>query len=272
MALAPDGVAYVANSAFVFPSVIEIPVGGGRGIDLAGGTSSGSEDGVGAKARFASPQGITVDPSGNIFIVDGISGGISPANNNVRKITPAGAVTTFAGLAPQGSDDAVGNQAQFFHPRGVAVDRASGLLYVADATNNTIRRIKRSGLVRTIAGKVRTEGDKDGKGSKARFNFPGIMTVDLEGNVIVCDVLNDLVRKVTPDGVVTTLVEHIDCGGVAVDLAGTVWIANFGEHTIDFIDGTGELHCLCGENGPNRERRWRRHRSAFQLPVWDRIR
>ena len=120
---------------------------------------------------------------------------------------------------------------------------------VVTATNNTIRRIKRSGLVRTIAGKVRTEGDKDGKRSKARFNFPGIMTVDLEGNVIVCDVLNNLVRKVTPDGVVTTLVEHIDSDGVAVDSGGTVWIANFGKHTIDFIDATGQLNVFAGKTG-----------------------
>ena len=249
VALALTGEGYVANAAAVFPSIFKIPVGGGPAVVIAGGTSSGSEDGAGEKALFAYPRGITVDPSGNIFIVDGVDGGITPANNNVRKITPAGVVTTFAGLAPQGSDDAVGNQAQFYHPRGVAVDRASGLLYVADATNNTIRRIKRSGLVRTIAGKVRTEGDKDGKRSKARFNFPGIMTVDLEGNVIVCDVLNNLVRKVTPDGVVTTLVEHIDSDGVAVDSGGTVWIANFGKHTIDFIDATGQLNVFAGKTG-----------------------
>jgi len=254
VAIAPNGVGYVANSALVTSSIIQIPAGGAHSEDLAGGTSSGSEDGVGAKAMFKNPQGITVDPSGNIVIVDGIDGGITLANNNVRKITPAGVVTTFAGLAPQGSDDAVGNQAQFYHPRGVAVDRASGLLYVADATNNTIRRIKRSGLVRTIAGKVRTEGDKDGTRNKARFNFPGIMTVDLEGNVIVCDVLNDRVRKVTPDGVVTTLVEHIDAGGVAVDSAGTIWIANFDAHTIDFIDATGQLIVFAGKTGqPGRD-------------------
>jgi sugar lactone lactonase YvrE len=249
VAMAPNGVGYVANSALAISSIIQIPAGGGDSEDLAGGTSSGSEDGVGAQAMFRNPQGITVDPSGNIFIVDGIDGGITPANNNVRKITPAGVVTTFAGLAPQGSDDAVGNQAQFDHPRGVAVDRASGLLYVSDASNNTIRRIKRSGLVRTIAGKVRATGDKDGKRNHARFNFPGIMTVDLDGNVLVCDVLNDLVRKVTPDGVVTTLLEDINCGGLAVDSAGTIWIANFGENTIDFIDGTGQLTVFAGKTG-----------------------
>jgi sugar lactone lactonase YvrE len=254
VAIAPNGEGYVANAATVFPSIFKIPAGGGPAAVIAGGTSSGSEDGAGEKALFAYPQGITVDPSGNIFIVDGISGGFSPANNNVRKITPAEVVTTFAGLAPQGSDDAVGNQAQFFHPRGVAVDRASGLIYVADATNNTIRRINRGGLVRTLAGKVRTEGDKDGKRGKARFDFPGIMTVDGEGTVIVSDVLNNLVRKVTPDGVVTTLVEHIDSGGVAVDSAGTVWIANFGNHTIDFIDATGQLTVFAGKTGqPGRD-------------------
>jgi len=249
VAIAPGGVGYVANSALVTSSIIQIPAGGGQSKDLAGGASSGSEDGVGAKAMFTNPQGITVDPSGNIFIVDGISGGIIAANNNVRKITPAGVVTTFAGLAQEGSDDAVGNQAQFFHPRGVAVDRASSIIYIADASNNTIRRMSRGLRVQTVAGKARLAGDKDGRRGKARFNFPGIMTVDGEGNVLVCDVLNDLVRKVTPDGAVTTLLEGIDCGGLAVDSAGTVWIANFGEHTIDFIDANGQLIVFAGKTG-----------------------
>ncbi len=246
--IAPDGVGYVANSALVTSSVIQIPAGGGPSADLAGGVNSGSEDGVGEKAMFVFPQGITVNPSGDIYTVDGVDGGIVPANNNIRKITPAGAVTTFAGLAPQGSDDAVGNQAQFYHPRGVAVDRANKIIYVADASNNTIRRINRGGLVRTLAGKVRAEGDKDGRRGKARFDFPGIMTVDGDGSVLVSDVLNDLVRKVTPDGVVTTLAET-DSGGLAVDSAGTVWIATFGDQTIDFIDATGKLTVFAGKTG-----------------------
>ncbi len=247
--IAPDGVGYVANSALIYSSVIQIPAGGGPNENLAGGTSSGSEDGAGEEAMFRFPQGITVNPSGDIYIVDGEDGGITPANNNLRKITPAGVVTTFAGLAPEGSDDAVGNQAQFYHPRGVAVDHAKGILYAADASNNTIRRIRPSGLVRTIAGLPRIAGDMDGRRGEARFDFPGIMTVDGQGNVLVCDVLNDLVRKVTPDGVVTTLVEHISCGGLAVDSTGTVWIANFGGQTIDFIDPSGQLTVFAGRTG-----------------------
>jgi sugar lactone lactonase YvrE len=248
VAMAPDGVSYATNDSTVDPGIFKIPAGGGRGVDFAGGALSGSEDGVGAAARFTYPRGVAVNPSGDIYIVDGVDGGIFPPNNNVRKITPDAVVTTFAGLAPQGSDDGLGNQAQFYHPRGVAFDPTKRLLYVADATNNTIRRISRGGLVRTIAGKVRTAGDKDGKRNKARFDFPGIMTVDGEGNVLVSDVLNDLVRKVTPEGAVTTLAET-DSGGLAVDSAGTVWIATFGDQTIDFIDATGKMTVFAGKTG-----------------------
>jgi sugar lactone lactonase YvrE len=111
----------------------------------------------------------------------------------------------LAGSAGQyGTNDATGNAARFFLPRGVAVDGA-GNIYVADTGNNTIRKVTTAGVVTTLAGGAGQVGSEDGTGSSARFNRPIGLAVDSAGNVYVADTANNTVRKVTPAGVVTTL-------------------------------------------------------------------
>ncbi len=105
---------------------------------IAGNTNAGSADGVGTVATFRDPNGIAVDPSGNLYVAD-------QGNHTIRKISPAGTdwiVSTIGGtVGTPGSADGVGSEARFKKPFGIAVD-AAGVLYVADFSNNTIRRGK----------------------------------------------------------------------------------------------------------------------------------
>ena len=106
-----------------------------------------------------------MDAAGNVYVADFSS-------STIRKITPAGVVTTLAGLADNyGSADGTGSAARFLGPLGVAVD-AGGNVYVADNNNHTIRKITPAGVVSTLAGLAEDPGSTDGAGSAARFSFP----------------------------------------------------------------------------------------------------
>jgi sugar lactone lactonase YvrE len=173
---------------------------------LAGSAGqAGSDDGVGAAARFNNPMGVAVDASGNVYVADEL-------NSTIRKVTPAGEVTTFAGTAGQfGSADGTGSSAQFKFPRGVAVG-PSGNIYVADSGNNTIRKITPDAVVTTLAGSG-LAGFADGVGSAAKFNFPVNLAVDADENIFVADANNNRIRQVTSAGVVTTLAGSGVAGG-----------------------------------------------------------
>ena len=153
---------------------------------LAG--TSGISNGTGSDARFSSPEGVTVDGSGNLYVAD-------TNNHTIRKITPAGAVTTLAGLAgTSGGGDGSGSVAQFQYPSDLAVDSA-GNLYVADTDNNTVRKITPAGLVGTLAGLAGASGSTDGVGSIARMFYPTGVALDGSGNVYVADTNNHTIRK-----------------------------------------------------------------------------
>ena len=124
-------------------------------------------------------------------------------NHAIRKITPAGVVTTVAG-GTSGFEDGMGRAAQFYHPNAITID-SSNNLYVTNG--NVIRKITPAGVVSTIAGNSEeAEGFVDGTGAAARFRAPSGITADAAGNLYVADELNYAVRKITPTGVVTTLV------------------------------------------------------------------
>jgi hypothetical protein len=153
---------------------------------LAG--SSGISDGAGSAARLSSPEGVTVDGSGNLYVAD-------TDNHTIRKITPAGVVTTLAGLAgTSGGGDGGGSVARFQYPSDLAMDSA-GNLYVADTDNHTIRKITPAGLVGTVAGLAGTSGSTDGVGSAARLFYPTGAAIDGSGNVYVADASNHTIRK-----------------------------------------------------------------------------
>ncbi len=126
-------------------------------------------------------------------------------NNRIRKVTAAGVVTTLAGGSRSlGSADGPASTAGFNYPNGVAVDGA-GNVFVTDGFNHTIRKVTPKGWVTTVAGRAGSPGTNDGTGNVARFRFPAGIAVDLAGNLFVADCGNATIRKVTPAGVVTTI-------------------------------------------------------------------
>jgi sugar lactone lactonase YvrE len=160
---------------------------------LAGSGKCGSTDGRGNEAGFCAPSGITIDTAGNLYVT---------SNNSVRKVTKEGMVSTLAG-GKKGFADGKGSEAQFFYPHGITIDGA-GNLYVADSENNRIRRITPEGEVSTIAGSGK-RGYRSGRGSAAHFCAPYGIVMDAAGNFYVTDYGNNSIRKITPEGEVSTL-------------------------------------------------------------------
>jgi hypothetical protein len=227
---------------------------------LAGAAGQGgSSDGTGSAASFDGPDGVAVDSAGNVYVAD-------YGNDEIRKITPSGVVTTLAGAAGQGgSSNGAGSAARFDYPGGVAVDSA-GNVYVADSGNDEIRKITPSGVVTTLAGAAGQQGFSDGTGSAARFDNPGNVAVDSEGNVYVADSGNDEIRKITPLGGVTTLAGSAGQTGssdgtgsaarfdyptgVAVDSIGSnVYVGDCNNDEVRKITSSGVVTTLAGSAG-----------------------
>ncbi|MBX3101877.1 MAG: T9SS type A sorting domain-containing protein [Bacteroidetes bacterium] len=229
---------------------------------FAGGTESGFADGTGTAARFHTPTGLAVDTLGNIYVAD-------RDNHRIRKITPAGVVSTLAGSSTPGSgyggggsNDGPGNTAQFHAPLAVAVD-TNGYVYVSDAINHRIRKITPAGVVSTLAGS--SKGYQNGTGTAARFEQPQAITVDLNGNVYVADVVNARIRKITPAGVVTTIAGDGTEGyqdaqgtaakfnrisGLAIDADGILYISDRRNNRIRKMSVSGQVTTLAGINYP----------------------
>jgi sugar lactone lactonase YvrE len=155
--------------------------------------------GGGSGALFNGPAGVAVDSAGNVYVADWF-------NFTIRKVTPAGVVTTLAGLAGSfGSADGTGRFARFYLPSGMAVDSA-GNVYVADFLNFTIRKVTPAGAVTTLGGLAGRFGNADGTGSAARFLDPRGVAVDSAGNVYVADTANNTIRKGYPENVPAVIV------------------------------------------------------------------
>lgn len=209
--------------------------------------AAGSTDATGAAARFNVPFGTCVDLNGNIYVAD-------TANHTVRKITPAGVVTTLAGTAgASGSTDDTGALARFNQPRGVAAG-VDGTIYVADTTNHTIRQVTPGGVVTTIAGTAGAVGNVDATGTSARFDLPSGIAVDTDGTLYVADTGNNSVRKIVA-AVVTTMAtasggHNFNApAGICVAADGTLYLADTGNHTIHSITPMGVVTKIAGLHG-----------------------
>ena len=213
-------------------------------------------DGSGSAARLCYPAALAIDGSGVLYVADAFT---------IRKVTPAGAVTTIAGslsATTPGNADGTGSAAQFNFPTGLAVD-SSGTLYVADTSSHTIRKITAGGVVTTFAGAAGVSGSADGTGTAARFKSPRGLAIDSTGQLYVADQGNLTIRRITPAGVVTTLAGSALNGGlvdgtgsaarflspygVAIDRSGNIDIADY--RTVRRVTPAGVVTTLAGSNG-----------------------
>ncbi len=212
----------------------------------------------GTPGSFNGLYGIAIDAQKNLYVTDTL-------NNTIRKITPARVVSTLAGAVGQaGSTNGAGSAARFNFPVGIGVDGA-GNVYVSEVTNSVIRRITPAGDVTTFAGAVLQFGAVDGAATTARFTLPRGLAVDGAGNVYVADGGNHTIRKITPDGTVSTLAGAAGQPGtangtgsaarfngpfgVAVDGAGNVFVADSESHTIRRVTSGGVVTTVAGQAG-----------------------
>jgi sugar lactone lactonase YvrE len=166
---------------------------------FAGSRKPGFLDGSGTTAMFNHPVGLAFDNKGDLYVAD-------RDNHSIRKISPTGIVTTYAGNGKAGDLDSTCKEANFCRPNGLAIDLA-GNVFVADTKNNKIRKITKIGEVVTLAGSSMFRGEyKNGLGGKARFYEPTSITILKNGDMYVCDSKNNRIRKVNQAGEVTNFV------------------------------------------------------------------
>jgi len=225
----------------------------------------GSGDGRGMEAKFAYPHGIAVDQQGNLFVAD-------RRNKRIRKITPEGVVTTFAGRDRKPGEprfrDGLRQEAVFIAPESLALDE-DGNLYVGDrfAIRKIVMDEENGDRVVTVAGVPDKRGHVDDKGSEARFRSVKGFSMDPDGNLLVADLSNRVVRRVTPEGEVSTVagVPQDRLGqfetpvdgpadetrfGLIQDLCvapdGTIYLTHIGPGAVRKIDPDGNVKTLAG--------------------------
>lgn len=240
IAVAADGTVYIADAGE--NNRIRKIAPDGTVMTLAGG-SEGFADGTAAAASFNTPSGLAVSKDGSLFVAD-------TGNNRIRKITPEGQVSTIAGDGTAGYADGPAAQAKFNGPIGVAVDQR-GNIFVADTYNDRIRMITTDGQVSTVAGHG-TPGFADGDRRVALFDSPcGIITA-ADGSLIVADTGNDRLRKITPEGNVTTLTITDNLSsplGLALSHDGFLYVTELDRSRIVQIAPDGTARVVAG-GGP----------------------
>ena len=247
----------VASNKIVMIVTIGLPV---INTVAGNGTAGYSFSGDGGLAVYAgmSPSCIAKDASGNIYIAEG-------SNNRVRKIDPNGIISTIAGTGVagfNGRDSLRATLAQLNNPTGVAVD-ASGNLYIADAGNNVICKVK-NGFISWVAGSLTAgySGDS-GIATVAKLNNPVRVAVDAVGNLYIADAMNNRVRKVNTNGIISTVAGNGTAGfsgddgaatlanlnypfGLVTDTSGNLYISDFYNNRIRKVNSNGIISTVAG--------------------------
>jgi sugar lactone lactonase YvrE len=256
------------------------PTAGTATVSLFAGDMGGhgNADGVGASARFRGPLGVVSDPAtGTLWVTDG-------SNHTIRRVDAKGAVTTIAGNAHViGNADGPGSQALFSVPAGIARDGA-GNLYVCDLGSHVIRKIATDGTVSTVAGLANVAGTADGAGSTARFRGPQGIAVAPDGTLYVADTGNHTIRKISPQGVVSTFAGIAQSSGfddtipgvtarfffpagVALNHFGEVFVADTANDLIRRITHAGVVTTVAGNARNHGARDGKGAQAFFNEPI-----
>ncbi len=262
---APNGVAADAAGNFYFSGgecVFKVDRNGVL-TRVAGNARLGysGDGGPATSAQLAAPWGVAADASGNLYIADAL-------NNRIRKVSTNGIITTVAGngTAAYSGDGGPATQAALNSPLNVLVD-ASGNLFIADYSNNRIRKVSPKGIITTIAGGGSADPGDGGLATSAVIANPIGMAFDSSGNFYVANRQRMRVQKITPDGIITTVAGNGVAGssgdggqatnaelylptGIAVDSAGELFIADFGNHLVRKVSASGVISTLASVSAP----------------------
>jgi serine/threonine protein kinase, bacterial len=247
------------------------------------GSIDGFVDGNRNKALFRTPEGITADDKGNLYITEYRS-------SIIRKIDFKGNVSILAGQPLKtGYADGKASESLIDRPHGIAVDK-EGNVFFCDMKNHLIRKIDSKGFISTIAGKQGKAGIKDGVGKNAQFNKPEGIVVDSKGNIFVADTYNFTVRKIDKKGNVSTFAgiggkEGYADGngkealfnmpiGIAIDKKDNLFVVDAiydsekkGNSVIRKIDSKGNVMTFAGVQGKNGHKDGTLREAIFHKPV-----
>ncbi|MEW6158731.1 MAG: immunoglobulin domain-containing protein [Verrucomicrobiota bacterium] len=256
LAVSQEGVTFLADTAN--HAVRFITPGGALGTVAGHGGIAGFRDGGSDLAQFHHPLAVQFDRAGRLLVAD-------TDNNRVRTVIVGGwpTVGTLAGNGRAALQDGSSAQASFNFPNDLVLDNA-GNVFVSEFNNHTIRKIARDGTVTTFAGNG-TSGNQDGRGTNAQFNRPGGLAIDRANNLYVTEWSNHRVRKILPDGTVSTIAGRGIPGfrdgvgieaqfntpdGIAVDAEGMIYVSEYGNNAIRRITPTGVVTTLAGDGQP----------------------
>jgi DNA-binding beta-propeller fold protein YncE len=258
LAVDPKGNLYVSDRG---NHAIRVVAANGDIGTLAGNGKEGNADGAGAAASFRQPIAAAVDKSGNVYVAD-------RDNHVIRLIDPSGKVVVLAGTGTKGFANGPSSAAQFNEPYGVALSPDEKPLYIADYLNHALREVDlATKQVTTLAGNG-TAGFANGVGDQARFNQPYSVKADTNGRLYVPDQNNHAIRRVDPDGTVSTLAGNGHSGfadgkpsearfnnptGLAVGPDGTVYVSDRNNQRIRAITPAGETTTVAGDGTPGQQ-------------------